>query len=164
MHRNIRHSIASALAVLALAVAAITASAQPITWNPPCPTARVVNFSPCAVTINLRTGPGGVIPPFTVNPCAVATVPAVPVPAGTLIGGIFTQAGTFVPLVSPGPAIAPFLTPCPFPASVLPSDGWIRGVILPPTGCCVDLYFYSAADPAFPCTIFVVPGTAPCTP
>jgi hypothetical protein len=156
MSRRIRAAVSAAFATVILAGAlcfnTVTASAQiPFGWNPPCTQTVVRNATNCTVTLVLRHTPVGSIAPITVPPNT--SLPLV-IPAGTLIGGAFTQAGNFVPAVLPGP---------PLPGTVAPlTFAYCQGVTTGPMGCCVDLYFVNSAAPS--CVIYIFPGTPPCTP
>jgi hypothetical protein len=162
MKRHIRLAFAVAIILALSGLDAVVVSAQPIAWNPPCGTVTVVNESDYMVTLNLKTRPAGGIVPITLNACTAVTVPSPQNPLA--ITGVTTQAGTSVPMTTPGGIIGPWLSHCALPSSMLAADGMIKGVALGPTGHCFDLYFYSTGDPSFPCTIFVIPANPPCIP
>jgi hypothetical protein len=144
----------TAAIALMLCMDTTSAGAQPIGWNPPCAMTKVVNATPCVITMVVRTSVGPIT--VTVNPGA--TAPFV-VPAGTLVGGVFTQAGTFVPLMVPGGVIP---SP-PNPVAGVVAAGSVFGVTLGPApGCCVDIHFDNSTAPG--CYIWVVPAPAPCIP
>ena len=154
--------IAVLLLVATLSIGAVTASSQPLLWNPPCGAVTVINCTPCGVNLNLTTPPGvvaiGFVPAFgVIGPVATG-------PAPFVITGVFTQGGARVGMAQPAGGIAPpplcGLVPLPGPV-----NGVVFGAVLgPPPGCCVDVYFNTNLDPAYPCTIFIFPGTPPCTP
>lgn len=154
------------MAMLAFGIICLGAAesiSQPLPWNPPCVNATVINNTGCQATLNLWTTPPGAIPIINVPPCGRIVVPTIPAPI--TINGVFSQALAAVPMVRPGPVPPAVLPPCP-PLVPAPgaADGWVRGVTLPPTGCCFDVYFYVNADPNYRCTIMLFPGTPPCTP
>jgi hypothetical protein len=147
MNGRIRLSLAALF--VAMLLGTLTAAAQPLVWNPPCPTLRVKNVTGAAVTITLTTTPPGLIPPLTAPPFNDS--PTVPVPPGTAISGVISFGGFFYPVIQPGP---------PSPPAPLPSNGWIPSVLVgPPPGSCVDLYLDLTN-----CTVYVFPGKLPCRP
>lgn len=134
-----------------LGLGVTTVMAQPIAWNPPCPTATVVNNTGCTLTLNLFTAPPGAVPPIAVPPCTILA--PVAVPPGTIINGVFSQAGTAVPM-APGTVPPATLSPCPLGPPAGPATGEVRGITLGPApGCCVDIFFY--ATPGGGCTIYI---------
>lgn len=160
-HFSIGAMVATVVVLTTLSL--VTAIAQPLQWNPPCPVANVINTTTCTAQLTLSSGgPAGSIAPVTVQPCTSALITA---PTGVVISGIITKAGAFRLMAQPGP-IAPPVSECGpiVPAFVAPANGWVKGVILGPAGCCFDIYFYRNNDPNYPCTIILYPGTPACTP
>lgn len=166
MRKENRFSIGAMRAALivaaALSLGAAIASAQALTWNPPCPSVTVYNLTNCTADLTMVTLANGPVPTITVPPCPA--VVSVGLPSSVLILGVVTQAGTQVPLRSPAPAFP--AVPCPMtsPSPSTAADRWVRGVTLGPGGCCFDIYFYTTNDPLHQCTIFLTPGTPPCIP
>jgi|GEM_PF-1896767 len=160
MKQPILTLICTAAAILA-SLGAVKTS-QPLPWNPPCANARIINYTSCTADLNLRTTTGITLT-YTVPPCSTIMPP---IPTGTSILGVITQAGNSGPLLFPGP-IAPAGSPCGpvIPAYSAPANAWTPGVTLGPSpGCCFDVYFYRNTDPNYSCTIALFPGTSPCTP
>jgi hypothetical protein len=155
INRSMFATIGAGIAGLMMFLGTISASAQ-IAWNPPCTATKVVNATNCRLTLQVRTTAGII----TVNVNPGQSAPFV-VPAGTLVGGIITQAGTYVPLTVPGGIIP---SP-PKPVAGVVSAGSVSNVTFGPApGCCFDVYFDSSTAPG--CYIWVVPaaGPPPCIP
>ena len=145
--------VRAALWSLAIAIVACLCAtsmrAQPLAWNPPCTATKLVNLTPCPITVTVRTNIGI----FSTTAGPNSSVPFA-IPAGTTIFGILTQASTFVGLVTPGPAVIP--PPAP-PGRTAAS--WVSNVTIGPGGCCVDIYFDQTTPPG--CYIGVLPTSAP---
>jgi hypothetical protein len=163
--KPITRMFAIAAAFVATSLAGGSAAAQPLLWNPPCANATVINCTPCAANLPLVTNPAGAIGLMFLPTCVGGPlfIPTAPKPISIL--GATTAALGFVAMIKPGPVPPPIMAPCPglFPPPGA-ADGWTPGVTLPPNGCCFDIYYYTSADPNYPCTILLYPGTAPCTP
>lgn len=152
--------LAALIVTVALSFGTFAAIAQPLVWNPSCARATIFNHTACSATVTLRTIPAGSIPAVTVPPCSFVVVT---VPNPTAIDAVITQASNVVLLATPPPGVSQNAVQCgpiiPFPA---PPARWARGVVLDPPpvpGCCFDLFFYPND-----CTIWLFPGTPPCTP
>ena len=162
---SIRVLLAAALMAAASAIGGGTAHAQ-IMWNPPCANAMVVNMTGCPVTFTLWATPAN-IGPITVPFCCGVNL--VPIPAGTTINGVVTQAGALIGMAAPAPVV-PAATCGGFaPLPTAPANAIVRRVTLGPApGCCFDVFFYHNSDPMYPCHIFLNAGTPapppPCIP
>jgi hypothetical protein len=157
---SIRALLLAVIASAALCLAAGTAAAQPLLWNPPCPNARIFNCTPCTAVLTLWTNPA--VPAVIVPAFGMVVAPMAPAPL--FVNGVISQGGAFVPLVQPPPVIVPppLVPPCVAPAPG-PMNGVVRSVTLGPApGCCFDVYFNTTSDPAYPCTIFLYPAPQPC--
>lgn len=153
---NVRINLIKAvlLGSAALLFGAAVATAQRVVWNPPCTSTTFQNQTGCTVELVLWTA----YPPMGNMPIAVPPGTTVypgpqPVPPSTTLAfdGLKSASNTPVSMMPQGPP-----APAPGPATYA---GWVRGVTTNPNGCCVDVYFDVAT-----CTIWVFPGTPPCTP
>jgi hypothetical protein len=147
--KRVMATLSAMTAALIMCFGAMSLDAQPIPWNPPCTATKVVNVSGCVATLSVRTNVGV----FTITLGPGGSGPLV-FPAGSIVVGIFTQAGTFVPVVSPGPAVIP--PPAP-PGRT--AAAWVSNVTLGPAGCCYDIYFDQTTPPG--CYIWLLPSAAP---
>ncbi len=148
MNGRIRLSLLAAFAVML--ISAISAIAQPLIWNPPCPGLRVKNLTAAPITIKLSTTPAGLLPIFFNIPPGGVTA-TIPMPAGATVDGVTSAGGFFYPVIQPAP---------PSPPAPIPANAWIPSVTLgPPPFTCVDLYL-----DLFNCTVYIFPGTLPCRP
>jgi hypothetical protein len=151
MNRRTRSFLPAMLGVAIMMAAmffgAAHCGAQPITWSGPCTSMTVTNYAACTITFTPWTNFAVSNP--TINPGFSATFA---VPAGLVVNGMITLAGTKVGNVSPGGVP-------PLPAPQVPTAGKVTGITLGTPGCCVDVYFDVAS-----CNVYIVPGTPPCMP
>jgi hypothetical protein len=155
MNRRTRTAIGAMSAALIIAAvlcfSAVSASAQPFVWNPPCTNNFIRNATGCTVTISFKQLPNFSIPAITLLPFQSLPLND---PPGTTIMGVISQMNVGVPFIQPGPPLPGTIGP--------PTFARARGIIVDPMGCCVDVYVVTSGAPD--CVMYVYPGTLPCTP
>lgn len=145
--------LTAAFVLSMLSLGAARASAQAFVWNPPCVDTKIVNTTGCDANVTIAVT-GGFVGPVFVPAGGTALIPlGGPV---TWLKGVVTQAGTYVPVMSPGPIIPP-------PGPGTPSSGWNKGITFGPWGCCFDVYFEQPGGSG--CYIWLIKSSAvPCIP
>ena len=149
MKRRITLSLVALFA--AMLFSAITASAQPLIWNPPCRTLHIKDMTGLGFQINVVTSPSGLVGPAPVPVLPSGAAGPFLMPWGATVNGIISLGGFFYPVIQPGLASPP---------APIPSNGWIPNVTLAP-GICVDIYLDLTN-----CNIYVYPTRflPPCRP